>query len=91
MQEAGHTDLHQQVVSILSDVFQIDLDPSSEDILQHELEEWDSFNHLRLVAELEDVFQITLSDDEIPELTSLQQVKALLEQRGITRAYETGS
>jgi acyl carrier protein len=91
MQEAGHTDLHQQVVNILSDVFQIDLDPSIEDVMQQDLEEWDSFNHLRLVAELEDVFQITLSDEEIPDLTSLQQVKALLRQRGITRAFETGS
>jgi acyl carrier protein len=91
MQEAGHPDLHQQVVNILSDVLQVDLDPALEDVMQQDLEEWDSFNHLRLVAELEDVFQITLSDEEIPELTSLQQVKALLRQRGITRAFETGS
>jgi acyl carrier protein len=89
--EAGHEDLHQQVVAILADVFQVDLDPSVEDIAQQDLEEWDSFNHLRLVSELEDAFHIALSDEEIPELTSLQQVKALLEQYGITRPFRTES
>jgi acyl carrier protein len=80
------------VVNIFSEIsFQVDLDPSTEDILQQDLKEWDLFNHLRLVAELEDAFHITLSDEEIPELISLQQVKALLGQRGITRAFEAGS
>jgi acyl carrier protein len=47
------------------------------------LEEWDSFNHLRLVSELEDTFEITLDDEDIPEMTSLQRIKALLLRYGV--------
>jgi acyl carrier protein len=79
-----HPDLHHQLVSILADVFQVELPASLEDVTQDELEEWDSFNHLRLVSDLEDIFQITIDDEDIPEMTSLKQVKALLQRYGAT-------
>ena len=77
------SDLHRQIVSILADVFQVELSPSIENVSQHDLEEWDSFNHLRLVDELEAIFQITLDDEDIPEMTSLHQVKARLQRYGV--------
>jgi acyl carrier protein len=79
-----HPDLHHQLVSILAEVFQVELSASLEDVTQEELEEWDSFNHLRLVSDLEDIFQITIDDEDIPEMTSLKQVKALLQRYGAT-------
>jgi acyl carrier protein len=62
----------------------VELPASLEDVTQDELEAWDSFNHLRLVSDLEDIFQITIDDADIPEMTSLQQVKALLQRYGAT-------
>lgn len=79
-----HADLHQQIVAILEDVFQVDLPEPLDDLSQDELEAWDSFNHLRLVSELEDTFEITLDDEDIPDMTSLQRVKALLQRHGVT-------
>ncbi len=79
-----HADLHQQIVAILEDVFQVELPEPIDDLSQDELEEWDSFNHLRLVSELEDTFEITLDDEDIPEMISLQRVKALLLRHGVT-------
>lgn len=78
-----HPDLHQQIVAILEDVFQVELPESLDDLTQDELEEWDSFNHLRLVSELEDTFEITLDDEDIPDMTSLQSVIALLQRHGV--------
>jgi acyl carrier protein len=78
-----HPDLHQQLISILEDVFQVELPESIDDLTQDELEEWDSFNHLRLVSELEDTFEIMLDDKDIPEMTSLQRVKSLLQRHGV--------
>ena len=79
-----HPDLHHQLVTILADVFQVELPESLEDLTQDELEEWDSFNHLRLVSDLEEIFQITIDDADIPDMTSLKQVKALLQRHGTT-------
>jgi acyl carrier protein len=86
-----HPDLHHHLVSILAEVFQVELPASLEDVTQDELEEWDSFNHLRLVSDLEDIFQITIDDADIPEMTSLKQVKALLQRYGATSVDGTNT
>ena len=78
-----HPDLHDQIVAMLADVFQIELSESIEDLKQDEVEAWDSFNHLRLVSELEDTFEISIDDEDIPDMLSLQQVKALLQRHGV--------
>jgi acyl carrier protein len=82
-------DLHQQIVAILADVFQVALPPTIEELTQDELEAWDSFNHLRLVSELEAMFEITLDDEDIPAMTSLQRIKALLQRHGVGALYSS--
>lgn len=82
-------DLHQQIVAILADVFQVALPPMIEELTQDELEAWDSFNHLRLVSELEAMFEITLDDEDIPAMTSLQRIKALLQRHGVGALYSS--
>jgi acyl carrier protein len=74
--------IHQQVVAIFAEIFQIEIDSQVEDIDRTEIEEWDSVNHLRLVAELEEIFQISLSDEEVTTITSLRDVEKLLIGRG---------
>jgi acyl carrier protein len=78
-----HSDLHQQIISILEDIFQVELPSSIDDLTQDELEEWDSFNHLRLVSELEDTFEIALDDEDIPAMTSLKRIEELLQRHGV--------
>jgi acyl carrier protein len=80
---AIHADLHHQVVSIFSDILQVDVDPLIGDISRKELDAWDSINHLRFVLELEEVFRVSLSDQEVSELTSLREVEALLVRYGV--------
>jgi acyl carrier protein len=82
-----HLDLHQQVVAILAEVFQVALPPTIEELAQDELEAWDSFNHLRLISELEDTFEITFDDEDIPAMTSLQSIKARLQRHGVGALY----
>ena len=89
--ERGFIDLHHKVVCILSEVLQVELDPTIEDVSRSELADWDSFNHLRFVLELEEAFQIALSDDEASDLMTLRDVEALLVRHGMLRSTERGS
>jgi acyl carrier protein len=59
------------------------MDPSIEDISRSELQSWDSINHFRLVSELEQIFNITLSDEEVLALVSLKHIETLLIRRGL--------
>jgi acyl carrier protein len=84
--ETVNTDLHQQVVEIFADIFQLDLDPATTDIKRDTVEQWDSVNHLRLVLELEQVFGVTLSDDDVLGIASLRDVEAVLTRHGVDGA-----
>lgn len=43
---------------------------------------WDSLRHINLVFALEDAFDVRFSDDEIPNLTSVQAIIDALTHRG---------
>jgi acyl carrier protein len=73
--------LHQKLLTIFADVFQIEIDADAEDIGRDELQAWDSVNHLRLVAEIEELFSIILSDEEVTTIASLSDLKRLLIDR----------
>jgi acyl carrier protein len=73
--------LHQQIVAIFAEIFQIDIDLQLEDIDRTEIAQWDSINHLRLVAALEEVFQIALSDEEVTSMACLRDVERVVLKR----------
>jgi acyl carrier protein len=75
-------ELHQKVVAIFADIFQVEIESDVEDIHRDEIEAWDSVNHLRLVVEIEEVFETSLSDEEVTTIASLRDVEKLLIDRG---------
>lgn len=77
-------EVRRRLISIFADVFQVELDPHIEDISAEEIATWDSINKLRLVLELEEAFDISLSDGEVVDLGSLRQTEELLRKRGVT-------
>jgi acyl carrier protein len=76
-------ELHRQIVAIFSETFQIDPGSAPEDLKRGQNGIWDSINHLRLISELEEVFQIALSDEEVMRIASLRDVEMLLVERGV--------
>lgn len=68
----------------LSDIFQVGLEPDLEDISADEIATWDSINKLRLILELEEAFDVNLSDEEVVDLASFRQTEDLLRTRGVT-------
>jgi acyl carrier protein len=78
-------DVRRELVAIFADIFQIDLDPHVEDLGAGDIAAWDSVNKMRLLMEIEQVFGVSISDEEAIELASLRQAEALLRKRGIGR------
>ncbi len=60
----------------MGDDVQVDMDTEKEMIL-----EWDSLNHLNLVVELENSFDLGLSMEEIEGLNSVRGIVALINAR----------
>jgi acyl carrier protein len=80
----AYSGLQGRLISILSDVLQIELGPEIADMSRKEIDGWDSVNHLRFILELEELFGISISDEETADVSSLSQAEKLLLSRGIT-------
>lgn len=76
-------DLRRQLVAIFADIFQVELDPEIPDVDADAIASWDSVNKMRLLMEIEQVFDVAISDEEALQLTSLRQAEELLRKRGI--------
>jgi acyl carrier protein len=74
-------ELHRKVAAIFADIFQIEIDSDRENIQRDEIGGWDSVSHLRLIAEIEEVFETALSDEEVTEISCLRDVEKILSKR----------
>ena len=74
-------ELHRKIVALFAGIFQIEIDSDVEDLDRHEIGNWDSVTHLRLVAEIEEVFETVLSDEEVTTIACLRDVEKILLKR----------
>jgi|AntAceMinimDraft_3_1070362.scaffolds.fasta_scaffold04339_4 acyl carrier protein len=57
---------------------QIDLNPNTK---KEDVEQWDSINHLNLIVELSDSFDINFSPEEIEKITSIESLINILKDK----------
>ena len=69
---------------ILAKVLLIDKSKISDRMSRKNVEEWDSMAHLMLVSEIESVFEVAMSDDDIMEIQTVGDIKKTLKKLGIT-------
>ena len=82
------SELYGELLSILSEILQVDINAEKDGVSRREISEWDSINHLRFALELEERFGITIKDDEWASLMSLREVESLLARKAIQYSRE---
>ena len=63
---------------IILKILLLEKEQMHDNVSRDDLEEWDSMTHLALVSELEQVFDIILSDDEVTEIQTIGDIKKTL-------------
>jgi acyl carrier protein len=76
--ESANSDTRSRIVRLLADILQVEIPDDVDDFRRETCEEWDSVNHLHLVMELEEEFEITLEDEQAANLTSLRDIESAL-------------
>jgi acyl carrier protein len=71
-----------ELTNIFRDVFEYE-GPLSAKTSPDDVERWDSLQHIALVREIEHTFQITLSMDEMMEITTAGAIEKLLRRHGV--------
>ena len=74
-------DFEEKLLEILSKVFLLDKDKITDDLRRKDFEPWDSMNHLIIVSEIENEFEIFFEDDEVVELWTVGDIKKVLRSK----------
>jgi acyl carrier protein len=71
-------DFEEKLLEILSKVFLLDKEKITDDLRRKDFEPWDSMNHLIIVSEIENEFEIFFEDEEVVELWTVGDIKKVL-------------
>lgn len=70
--------IENRIKEILSTVFEVSIDEIDENLSLHKLMEWDSLNHMKMIAVIEEEFSIKLDLSEIESMISFDIIKATI-------------
>ena len=63
---------------ILVDLFKISIEEAKKDLGMNDIANWDSLTHMNLIVTVEDELGIELSGDDIAEMISFDQIRAIV-------------
>ena len=66
--------------ALVSDILGIDLERIEPTLSRHVVDNWDSLNHLRLISAFEEEFAVTLTMDEIQEISTIGDLCEVLKR-----------
>ena len=69
---------NEEIMDVMRAVLKTDVD---ENTSQFNCEKWDSMNHLNLVIELEDTFEVELEPNEISLMKSFSDIKNIISNK----------
>ncbi len=75
--------MYEKVLNIVSHIIGVPVEPLNEESSQYTVEYWDSLKHMNLILSLEEEFSVSLSDEEIMEISSIKDIIKLLKEKGV--------
>jgi acyl carrier protein len=73
----------QKLIESFSTALGIQPDSVVDELTYNTIPEWDSTAHMILIAEIEDKFDVMLDTDEIIDMSSVAQAKAILAKHNV--------
>ncbi len=70
--------------ALLKEVFRAEKSDYTDETEIIQFKEWDSMAHMFLITQLEEVYKINLSGDEIAEMKTVGQIKNTLKMHRVT-------
>ncbi len=69
-----------ELVSIFEEVFEVEDMEITEETNSDDIEDWNSLNHLTLIGEIEQAFNIKFSMQEMLEIKSVKKILNIIEK-----------
>jgi acyl carrier protein len=78
------TDIKDKVYEIVNKILLIDKEKITDSLSRKDNEDWDSMTHLIIISEIEQTFEIILSDDDIADMNSVADIQSIIGKYEIT-------
>ncbi len=75
--------MYRKVINIVSHIIDVPVETLSEESSQGTVAYWDSLKHMNLILSLEEEFSVSLSDEEIMNISSIKDIIMLLKEKGV--------
>lgn len=75
--------MEEKLKKVMSDVLEISTDQIDGSTAMESIESWDSLKHIALMMSIEEIFTVKLETDEMIKMTSLNDIKIILGNKGI--------
>lgn len=72
--------MDERIISIIVKVLNVSVDEVEMDTAIGDLPEWDSLHHMLIIAELEKIFDIKFSQDDLKELEDVSDLVSLVKE-----------
>ena len=72
------TDIKDKVYEIVNKILLIDKEKITDSLSRKDIEDWDSMTHLIIISEIEQTFEIILSDDDIADMNSVADIQSII-------------
>ena len=69
-----------RIISVIAKVLNISINEVEMDTAIGDLPEWDSLHHMLIIAELEKIFDIKFSQDDLKELEDVSDLVSLVKE-----------
>ena len=77
----------EKLTAVFQSVFEDDALVLTPDLAAKDVENWDSFNHINLIVELEEAFGVTFTTEEITGMQNVGDLVVLLNDKGHDIAF----
>ncbi|MFW9982257.1 MAG: acyl carrier protein [Candidatus Thorarchaeota archaeon] len=75
------SEFEEKLLDILSKVLLLDTDKIPDNLRRKDFEPWDSMNHLIIVSEIENEFEIFFEDEEVVDMWTVGDIKRILRSK----------
>ena len=67
--------MQERIRIVMAQIFNVDVGAITQESSPESIERWDSLKHIQLVLAIEEEFDVTFSDDDIPNLLSTRAIE----------------
>ena len=80
MQQKTDSSMNERIKKVMAKSLDTTVEKITENIVQEDIDEWDSINHIKMIVAFEREFDITIPDEQVANMISFRLIESVIQQ-----------